>query len=213
MAPPGGGGVVFYNPATPGGGGPATAPNTTLDVAGTSRWGGNVFLGNSTAGVSTLYLWPDASGSYIQGPRTGISVRAAKLDVSGAIKGNSHLGFMPWTLVQGTGTWSNGYIRLTTPIADQESNMFSLHILGYYYNGSQAIDIRCGGYAYAGTGLVNKACTASGTDLPVETTTEPGTGGNYAVVRPGNLGTTWYYAPSSVQYDGWVSLAPIGVGC
>ena len=135
---------------------------------------------------------------------------SAKLEVDGAIKGNSHLAFMPWVNV--TTAWVNGYVLLRTPIAENESNMFSLHIFGYRYNdpGNEAMDIRCSGYAYTLWGLIHKACTTTGTDLPVEITTEPTNGTNYVVVRIGNLDTSWYYGHFSVEYDGWQPHAPSG---
>jgi hypothetical protein len=130
---------------------------------------------------------------------------AATLDVNGPIKGNSHLSFMPWT----NAAWTpvNGYVRLMTPIADHESNMFSLHIYGYLYQGDvSAIDVRCSAYAYGDAtsgGLIQKACTTVGTSLPVEITTEPSGATNNVVVRIGSLSTSWYYPYLAVEYDGW----------
>src|ERR1051326_3893276 len=99
------------------------------------------------------------------------------------------------------------YVRLMTPIADHESNMFSLHIYGYLYQGDvSAIDVRCSAYAYGDAtsgGLIQKACTTVGTSLPVEITTEPSGATNNVVVRIGSLSTSWYYPYLAVEYDGW----------
>jgi hypothetical protein len=134
----------------------------------------------------------------------GRTAPSAKLDVNGAIKGNSHLAFMPWTNVAPSTT--TGYVRLTTPVADTEGNVVSLHILGYEQSSSapKAIDIRCSGYASGGA-LSNRACTAAGTDAPVEITTEPTGGVNYVVVRIGSLATSWASSFFSVEYDGTVA--------
>jgi hypothetical protein len=129
------------------------------------------------------------------------------LDVAGPIKGNRHLAFMPWANVANVP--KVGYVRLMTPITDHESNMFSLHIFGYrYLSLPQAIDIRCSGYAYTVSGLINQACTASGTDLPVEVTTEPSGSTNNVVIRIGTLETSWYYPHLTVEYDGWIAHDP-----
>jgi len=120
----------------------------------------------------------------------------------GSIRGQSHLSFMPWTNVA-LSVGTTGYVRLMTPIAANESNMFSLHIYGYAYQNAQSLDIRCGGYAYTAAGLINATCTATGTDLPVQITTEPVNSVNMVVVRIGNLSTSWYYPHFSLEYDGW----------
>lgn len=52
------------------------ASGFAFDVNGTTRLGGNVFLGSPTFGIGTLYLWPDASGSYIHGNGIGIDLVA-----------------------------------------------------------------------------------------------------------------------------------------
>lgn len=131
----------------------------------------------------------------------------ASVTAGGSIRGNSHLSFMPWTNVAGSTT--TGYLRLLTPIVANESNMFSLHIYGYRYMGEpQSVDIRCGGYAYTVSGLSNTSCTATGTDLPVQITTEPVNNVNQVVVRIGDLNTSWYYPHFSVEYDGWQAKDP-----
>ena len=47
-----------------------------LDVNGTTRLGGNVFLGSPIVGIATLYLWPDATGSSIHGNGIGMDLVA-----------------------------------------------------------------------------------------------------------------------------------------
>jgi hypothetical protein len=49
-------------------------PSNLLHVAGTARFEGNVFLGKAGVGTSTLYLWPDASGSRLTGTSTGLAI-------------------------------------------------------------------------------------------------------------------------------------------
>jgi hypothetical protein len=62
--------------------GPVTIGTSTitsgyaLDVAGSTRLGGNVFLGSPTLGIFTLYLWPDPSGTSIRGTGTGMDLLA-----------------------------------------------------------------------------------------------------------------------------------------
>lgn len=110
----------------------------------------------------------------------------------------------PWT----NGAWSpaTGYVKLITPIADQESNAFQLHITGYRYNPADPISIRCSGYAYTGYGLVQASCATEGTSLPVEigTETRPGGTAPVVVVRIGTPTTYWYYPQFSVEYVGWL---------
>jgi hypothetical protein len=57
---------------------------------------------------------------------------------------------------------------------------------------------------------VNKACTTSGTNLPVEITTEPVGGANRVVVRIGDLSTPWYFPNFTVEYDGWLAQSAAG---
>jgi hypothetical protein len=70
-SPPPGATISYNGPVAVG----TTTTSTayTLNVVGTSRLGGNVFLGISP---SVLYLWPDASGSYLYGTGIGIDVVA-----------------------------------------------------------------------------------------------------------------------------------------
>lgn len=175
-----------------------TSPAQKLSVAGTVE---------STSGG---FKFPDGTvqtTGFTSGAN-GIAVTTSKLEVSGAIKGNNHLGFMPWA--NGSGNPANGYLKLKTAIGDHESNLFSLHIYGYrYYEPQvQAIDIRCSGYAYSVEGLIRTACSAVGTDLPVEISSEPSNGTSYVVVRIGTASTYWYYPHFSVEYDGWVAKEP-----
>jgi hypothetical protein len=72
--------TIYYNgPVAVGTGTPETNPARirTLQVSGTTGFAGNVFLGD-WYGVpgGTMYLWPDPSGSYIQGTGAGINLRA-----------------------------------------------------------------------------------------------------------------------------------------
>ena len=214
----------------------------TTDTAAQNVGGGAFFGGNYTGTIPTTFGFiagvkenatdGDYGGRLVFGTRTngtgaqdmtrmvitsvgrvgiGTASPAAALDVAGAIKGNAHLSFMPFTNIGGPFT---GYVRLMTPIADHESNMFSLHIYGYTYQGeSAAIDIRCSGYAYADPtsgGLINPGCTTVGTTLPVQITTEPNGGTNNVVVRIGTTSTYWYYPHFSVEYDGWQVKDPSG---
>jgi hypothetical protein len=189
-----------------------------LSVATTSATSGvRIYTGGN--GTANERLRVDAAGTVLIG--TTASNPNVKLDVSGgvhvngdlaldngAIRANQHLGFLKWE--SATGLWVNGYLRLMTPISDQVSNMFTLHVYGYNYNGSQAIDIRCSAYSYAGLGLTSKACTTTGTQYPVEITTEPSGGSNHVVVRIGDLTTPWYFPNFTVDYDGWVPQSAAG---
>jgi hypothetical protein len=157
----------------------------------------------SSGAVSPTAMSPGTFGG------SGTYTFPGNVTTVGAIKGNSHLSFMPWTLLA-PAVGTTGYIRLMTPIAANESNMFSLHIYGYGYQNLQSMDIRCGGYAYTAAGLINATCTATGTDLPVQITTEPVNSVNMVVVRIGTLSNTWYYPHFSVEYDGWQVKDPAG---
>src|SRR5215212_11352118 len=78
------------------------------------------------------------SGSiYYNGGNVGIgsATPAEKLDVTGnvAVSGTLRLGRqllgLPWTLT--AGVWTTGYVKLVTPIVHNESNMFTIKIVGY----------------------------------------------------------------------------------
>jgi hypothetical protein len=179
-----------------------TAPAQKLSVAGTiESTSGGIKFPDGTVQTS-------ASAGGFSNTGTAITVTTPKLEVSGAIKGNRHMGFMPWA--NGANVPSYGYLKLKTAIADHESNLFQLHIYGYRYMGPaiQSIDIRCSGYAYDVSGLVNTACTTTGTDLPVEINTEANGATSYVVVRIGAPTTYWYYPHFSVEYDGTVAKEP-----
>lgn len=126
------------------------------------------------------------------------------LDVNGAIKANNHLTHLPW---KNFADPPNGYIKLSTPIVHNESNMFSLRIFGYEYsNGSDPIEIQCVGYAYSATTLINTKCQTQGTDLAVEigTETRPDQGGKTVVIiRIGTPTWDWYYPQLTAEYIGW----------
>lgn len=194
--------------------------NGDTAIDGYSTAAGSVGLnvkGSSTSSANAAANFTDAAGTsilYVRNDRRvgiGTTSPVAALDVNGAIKGNAHLSFMPFTNLWGPST---GYVRLMTPIADHESNMFSLHIYGYTYQGeSAAVDIRCSGYAYGDPtygGLINTGCTTVGTSLPVQITTEPNGATNNVVVRIGTTSSYWYYPHFAVEYDGWQVKDPSG---
>jgi hypothetical protein len=133
----------------------------------------------------------------------GRTTPLAKLDVNGSIRGNSHLGFLPWTNVAPVAT-QTGYVRLLTPIISTEINAFTLHIVGYRYNPAQSIDIRCSGSALLGSGLQAATCSSLGTDLPIQMASEVVGSTSYVVVRIGFPTTTWTYDLFSVEYEGEV---------
>ena len=132
----------------------------------------------------------------------GRATPLAKLDVNGAIRGNSHLGFLPWVNVAPSGT-ATGYVRLLTPIVSSEMNAFTLHITGNRYSVAQSIDIRCSANALS-LGLMGASCTSLGTDLPVQLTSETVGSTSYVVVRIGTQTTLWNYDLFSVEYEGEV---------
>ncbi|RME49757.1 MAG: hypothetical protein D6795_11240, partial [Deltaproteobacteria bacterium] len=142
----------------------------------------------------------------------GTTSPAYKLDVagdiraSGAIMGGNHITHTQW---YGATNNYRGYIKLITPIVHNESNMFSIHIMGYgYAHGSDAIDIRCGGYAYSASTLISTDCHTEGTDLPVEIGTETRSGRKVVVIRIGTPTTNWYYPHFSAEYVGWIKKNP-----
>jgi len=157
------------------------------------------------------------SGSiYYNGGNVGIgtSTPGEKLDVTGnvAVTGTLRLGKqllgLPWTNTAWIPT--TGYVKLVTPIVHDESNMFTVRIVGYTYQQREALDIRCSGYAYSGFTLVNTACTTTGFMLPVEITTEtrPGGPSPVVVIRLGTPSTVWYYAHFTAEYNGWNAKSP-----
>jgi hypothetical protein len=115
---------------------------------------------------------------------------------------------LPWM-----NTWgpASGYVKLVTPILQNESNMFHIRIFGYRYQPGEPFDIRCAGYAFAaGNALINHTCTTFGTDVPVEIATELRPGGTtpVVVVRIGTPASSWYYSHFTAEYIGWVSKTP-----
>lgn len=109
-------------------------------------------------------------------------------------------------------SWSHttGYVKLITPIVHNESNMFTIKIAAYFYSPTaDSVDIRCSGYAYSASTLVNESCHVEGTDLPVEigTETRPGGTAPVVVVRIGAPATVWYYAHFTADYIGWNTKA------
>ena len=134
----------------------------------------------------------------------GTTSPAAKLDINGAIKANNHLTNLPW---KNFADPANGYIKLSTPIVHNESNMFSLRIFGYEYTaGSDPIEIQCVGYAYSAATLINTKCRTEGTDLAVEIGTETRAdqgGKTVVVIRLGTPAWDWYYPQLTAEYIGW----------
>jgi hypothetical protein len=143
---------------------------------------------------------------------------AEALHVAGNAKVGGALKLGQTTMISGqwwnTGGFATGYLKLVTPIVQNESNMFSIGITGYrYYGVPQPIMIRCNGYAYAANNvLTNHHCIAEGTDLPVEIATEVrgSSPDPVVVIRIGKPDTVWYYAHLRFDYSGWVDKAPGG---
>jgi len=130
-----------------------------------------------------------------------ITVKKA-LNVNGPIRGNNHLTHLHWfnlgTAAQGP--WVPGYIKLVTPINQYESNMFSIKIIGYRYgSGGTPVDIRCGGYAYAALGLIQRDCHTEGTADPVGIGVE----NNKVIITIGSGEGAWYYDHFTAEYVGW----------
>jgi hypothetical protein len=65
---------IYY--AGPVGVGTSAAPPAgfSLDVTGATRFGGSVFMGTTSVGVKTFYLWPDSSGPYLLGTGSGVEL-------------------------------------------------------------------------------------------------------------------------------------------
>ena len=123
-----------------------------------------------------------------------------------------HVTHMQW--YGATGEGFTGYVKLITPIEHKESNMFSIKIKGYGYStGSDAIEIRCGGYAYNSTsgGLISTDCHTTGTDIAVEIATEVRAeqgGKTVVVIRLGTPSSSWYYPHFTAEYSGWQPKVP-----
>ena len=140
------------------------------------------------------------------------------LKVAGNIQaqGGTYITHTPWVNVGAAGI---GYIKLITPIVDNESNMFTLKITGYHYGGSyvgggNSFTINCSGYAYGagtpGSALVGQGCATNGTSMPVEIGVENRGGVNKVVVRMGTPTASWYYNHFTVDYIGWAVKEPTG---
>jgi hypothetical protein len=176
----------------------ATTSQWTLGKSG-SLANEDLAIGYGDFSVSNQRMLFSAGGNV----GIGRSTPLAKLDVNGSIRGNSHLGFLPWTVVAPSGNTS-GYVRLLTPIVSTEINSFTLHIVGYRYATPQSIDIRCSGSALLTVGLQAAACSSIGTDLPIQLASETVGSTSYVVVRIGTPTTAWFYDMFSVEYEGEV---------
>ena len=177
-----------------------SGPTQKLDVAG-----------NVTAHV---YYDRDNTGYWLDGSA------ANSIKLAGNIQGQggAYITHTPWF---NGGSAPVGYIKLITPIVDNESNMFVLRITGYHYggtyggSGNNQFTIHCSGYAYSGipTGggaLISQGCYTEGTSMPVEIGVENRGGVNKVVVRMGTPSTSWYYNHFTVDYVGWQAKDPAG---
>jgi hypothetical protein len=132
------------------------------------------------------------------------SVPIAKPEPGAAISENNHLILLPWYNL-GTapdGPWVHGYMKLLTPIVYNENNMFSIKIKGYRYGTSGTpLEIRCGGYAYSGAGLISSDCVTQGTADAVGIGVE----NNKVIITIGNNDSSsgvWYYDHFTAEYSG-----------
>ena len=143
----------------------------------------------------------DASGATNLSP----SAPLPRAEALAAIAENNHLILLPWYNL-GTapqGAWVAGYMKLVTPIAQNENNMFSIKIKGYRYGtGGTPVEIRCGGYAYSGTNsLISSDCYTEGTADRVGIGTENGS----VIVTIGSNESgqgVWYYDHLTAEYSG-----------
>jgi len=106
---------------------------------------------------------------------------------------------------------STGYVKLITPIAHKEGNMFLITITGYRYSGVQdPFRIRCGGYAVEPVGLSSTKCDTIGTSLPVEIGTEVRAGSTepVVVIRIGTPATAWSSPFFGGEYVGSLQKDP-----
>src|SRR6185503_17722261 len=111
-----------------------------------------------TSRAQTVILPKDASES--DAPARTASLPLPRVEALAAISENNHLILLPWyNLGQpAQGPWVPGYMKLVTPIVSTESNMFSIKIKGYRYGTRASLEIRCGGYAYTSSGLIQSDC-------------------------------------------------------
>jgi hypothetical protein len=186
--------------------------HTGIELGAHPLYGGVRFFDNSPGvGANQIAAIGDAGYTYFnQNVGIGTTGPIAKLDVAGSIKANNHVTHLPWYNIAASFT---GYLKLSTPIVHNESNMFTIKIKGYEYgHGAYPVEIRCGGYAYSASTLINTRCYTEGTDLPVEigTETRADQGGNTVVViRLGTPSyTSWYYSHFTAEYVGWNAKNP-----
>jgi hypothetical protein len=146
----------------------------------------------------------------------GTATPTEKLDVAGntVVSGTLRLGKqllgLPWTNTANVVN-TTGYIKLITPIVHNESNMFTIRIVGYNYNPTgESVDIRCSGYAFSSGSLIHSTCSTTGFSLPVEIATEtrPGGAAPVVVIRLGTPSTLWYYGHFQAEYNGWIAKSP-----
>ena len=117
---------------------------------------------------------------------------------------SNHIIGTPWFNFGGEpqGAWVPGHVKLVTPIQQGEGNMFSIRITGYRYgSGGPPVEIRCGGYAYTGSGtLMQKGCHTEGIGDPVGIGTE----GGYVVITIGSKDySVWYFDHFTFEYSRW----------
>lgn len=126
-----------------------------------------------------------------------------------AMNGN-YITHLPWANM---GNYLGpGYVKLVTPIVDNEGNMFVITINGYEYGQQgQTFEVRCGGYAYSASTLIKTWCRSEGTNLPVEIGVENRGGTDLVVIRLGTpTWTSWYYTHMTAEYVGWKAKDPSG---
>ncbi len=179
---------------------------------------------NAAAAIAGSKIAPDfGAQNIVTAGSVGIGVAspAAKLDVNGDVRvsgnvygpvgGGYRIQSTEWVNISGAGCGSNpvGYMKLVTPIVENESNMFSIKVVFYgYAGGGYAGEIRCGGYAYSASTLINAGCTGWGVSLPYTILVEKRSGKNVVVVRIGDAGTGWYYQHFTYDYVGWQPHPP-----
>lgn len=201
---------------------------TTNTNAATTSYGGILLTNNvdssmvlRTLGAGVSQIATDgsvralslASGAFREAIRIdpsqnvgiGTSTPTSKLHVEGAMQVGKHLKLPVWTNVSNNIT--SGFLKLVTPIVQNESNMFLIHIKGYhFYTLGDPVDIRCTGYAYATTGALTRTnCDTNGTSLPVAigVETRADTNQQVVVIRIGTASTQWYYGHFTAEYSGW----------
>ncbi len=160
---------------------------------------------------SSVFLRRDGSGSI-----AGSLTLSGDLSAAGAIRANGHITHLPWFNLGAApqGPWVAGHVKLVTPIAEREGNMFSLHVFGYRYgSGGTPVEIRCGGYAYESAGLLATACNTEGTHDAVGIGVEDGVvvvtiGSGQSPGGCGSCPDSWYFDHFTAEYVGWTPKEP-----